>query len=36
MNNIFKNAYFGKAYKTRYGRKAVYIGNDSYAKEGFN
>lgn len=24
MNNIFKNAYFGKPYKTRDGRKAVY------------
>lgn len=25
-NNIFKNAYFGKAYKTRDGRKALYVG----------
>lgn len=25
MNNIFNNAYFGKAYKTRDGRKALYI-----------
>lgn len=24
MNNIFENAYFGKAYKTRDGRKAIY------------
>lgn len=24
MKNIFKNAYFGKPYKTRDGRKAVY------------
>lgn len=24
-NNIFENAYFGKAYKTRDGRKAVYL-----------
>lgn len=26
MNNIFKNAYFGKPYKTRDGRKAHYCG----------
>lgn len=25
MNNIFKDAYFGKAYKTGDGRKAIYI-----------
>lgn len=25
MENIFKNAYFGKAYKMRDGRKAIYI-----------
>lgn len=25
MENIFKNAYFGKSYKTRDGRKAIYI-----------
>lgn len=25
MDNIFKNAYFGKPYKTRDGRKAIYI-----------
>ena len=25
MDNIFENAYFGKPYKTRDGRKAVYI-----------
>lgn len=24
MTNIFENAYFGKAYKTRDGRKAIY------------
>lgn len=24
MENIFKNAYFGKAYKTRDGKKAIY------------
>lgn len=29
MNNIFKNAYFGKAYKTRNGRKAIYLGEIS-------
>lgn len=23
-NNVFENAYFGKAYKTRDGRKAIY------------
>lgn len=26
MNNIFKDAYFGKLYKTRDGRKAIYLG----------
>lgn len=25
MSNIFKNAYFGKAYKTREGKKRIYI-----------
>ena len=25
MNNIFENAYFGKAYKTRDGRKAIIL-----------
>ena len=25
MKNIFENAYFGKIYKTRSGRKAVYL-----------
>lgn len=25
MNNIFENAYFGKAYKTRNGRKAILL-----------
>lgn len=25
MNNIFENAYFGKPYKTRDGKKAIYI-----------
>ena len=29
MNNMFKNAYFGKAYKTRDGRKAIYISRES-------
>lgn len=27
MVNIFENAYFGKAYKTRDGRKAIYLRN---------
>ena len=27
--NMFKNAYFGKAYKTRDGRKAIYISQES-------
>lgn len=31
-NNIFENAYFGKAYKTRDGRKAIFWHN----KENFN
>lgn len=30
MNNIFGNAYFGKPYKTRDGRKAIY----AYKREG--
>ena len=25
MNNIFQNAYFSKAYKTKEGRKALYL-----------
>lgn len=25
MNNIFENAYFGKPYKTRDGKKAIYL-----------
>lgn len=25
MKNIFKNAYFGKPYKTRDGRKAIFL-----------
>lgn len=25
MNNIFENAYFGKAYKTRDGLKALFV-----------
>lgn len=29
MENIFENAYFGKAYKTRNGRKALYQSGDS-------
>lgn len=28
MENIFENAYFGKAYKTRDGRKALYQKDD--------
>lgn len=28
MKNIFENAYFGKAYKTRDDRKAIYIEKD--------
>lgn len=28
MENIFKNAYFGKEYKTRDDRKAIYIEKD--------
>lgn len=31
MENIFKNAYFGKAYKTKEGKKALYIGVDDYS-----
>lgn len=31
MNNIFKNAYFGKPYKTKSGNKALYIGVDDYS-----
>lgn len=27
MTNIFENAYFGKLYKTRDGRKAVFVIN---------
>lgn len=27
MTNIFENAYFGKAYKTRDGRKSLYLGS---------
>lgn len=27
MSNIFENACFGKVYKTRDGRKAIYIGS---------
>lgn len=29
MNNIFENAYFGKSYKTRDGRKARYCGKQA-------
>lgn len=29
MENIFENSYFGKAYKTRDGRKALYIQYDN-------
>lgn len=28
MENIFENAYFGKPYKTRNGRKAIYLGSN--------
>ena len=28
MNNIFENAYFGKSYKTREGKRAILIGFD--------
>lgn len=31
MKNIFKNAYFGKPYKTKSGNKALYIGVDDYS-----
>lgn len=34
MENIFKNAYFGKAYETRDGSKAVYIGDNTCLIEG--
>lgn len=30
QNNIFKNAYFGKAYKTRDGKKAIYHGSEEH------
>lgn len=30
MKNIFENAYFGKPYKTRDGRKAIYIKDSQY------
>lgn len=33
MNNMFENAYFGKAYKTRDGRKAVYNSTGSKVEE---
>lgn len=29
MKNIFENAYFGKPYRTRDGKKAIYIGENS-------
>lgn len=32
MNNLFKNAYFSKPYKTRDGRKAIYIGESAIDK----
>lgn len=35
MNNIFKDAYFGKAYKTRDGRKAIYHMYDSVESSHF-
>lgn len=28
MENVFENAYFGKAYLTRDGRKAIYMGSN--------
>lgn len=34
MENIFENAYFGKPYKTRDGRKAVYLGDNTCWIEG--
>lgn len=34
MSNIFENAYFGKMYKTRDGRKAIYIQEDCCIVEG--
>lgn len=30
MKNIFENAYFGKSYKTRDGKKAIYHGSKKY------
>lgn len=30
MKNMFKNAYFGKAYKTRDNKKALFLGKDDY------
>lgn len=37
MTNIFKNACFGKAYKTRDGRKAVFYNHhNGYAREKAN
>ena len=30
MKNIFENAYFGKAYKTRDGRKALFMEHNLY------
>lgn len=30
MNNIFENAYFGKAYKTRSGKKAILLQPKTY------
>lgn len=30
MKNIFENAYFGKAYKTKAGRKAIYHGSKEH------
>lgn len=37
MNNIFKNAYFGKPYMTRDGRRAVFYNHhNGYAREKAN
>lgn len=33
MENIFKDAYFGKFYKTRCGIKAVYLGKNTHYHE---
>lgn len=30
MENMFENAYFGRSYKTRDGRKTIYLGESEY------